>query len=67
VKPATIFGAEDRFLNWIAESLDRLPAFPLLNGGSALVQPVFVLDVSKALFQIVNVRSVSSVSFANLW
>ena len=54
VKPATVFGAEDRFLNWIGEALGRMPFFPLLQGGEARVQPVFVDDVSKALFAIVN-------------
>ncbi len=53
VKPSNIFGAEDRFLNWIAETSDRLPIFPLINGGSALVQPVYAPDVGKALMQIV--------------
>lgn len=54
VKPATIFGAEDRFLNWIGESLSRLPFFPLLDGGNAVCQPVYGPDVGKALFHIVN-------------
>ena len=54
VKPATIFGAEDRFLNWIAEACDRLPVFPLINSGATLVQPVYSLDVGKALMAIVN-------------
>jgi NADH dehydrogenase (ubiquinone) 1 alpha subcomplex subunit 9 len=40
VKPATVFGAEDRFLNWIAQTLTTYPAFPLLHGGEQLVQPV---------------------------
>jgi len=54
VKPAHVFGAEDRFLNWIAEACDRLPVFPLINGGTTLVQPVFSNDVGKALMTIVN-------------
>lgn len=54
VKPAHIFGAEDRFLNWIAEACDRLPVFPLINGGRQLVQPVFSNDVGKALMTLVN-------------
>ena len=54
VKPATIFGHEDRFLNWIAEGLERLPAFPLLNGGSALTQPVYSLDVAEAIMHIIK-------------
>lgn len=55
VKPATIFGPEDRFLNWMAEAKSRLPYFPLLNNGSTLVQPVYAHDVGKALHAIVEV------------
>ena len=54
VKPATVFGAEDRFLNMIGEVNERLPAFPLINNGETLTQPVYAVDVGKALFQIVN-------------
>lgn len=54
VKPSTIFGHEDRFLNWIAETTSRLPFFPLINGGSTLVQPVHAEDVGKALMAIVE-------------
>ena len=53
VKPATLFGHEDRFLNWTAETMSRLPYFPLLNNGSNLVQPVHCVDVSKALMQMI--------------
>lgn len=52
VKPATVFGAEDRFLNWIGDSVHRIPAFPLLNGGQTVIQPVFANDVAKALMNI---------------
>ena len=56
VKPATMFGAEDRFLNWIAEGLARLPYYlPLVDGGETLVQPVFAQDVAKAIMAIVDV------------
>lgn len=54
VKPATVFGHEDRFLNWIAEGLERLPAFPLLNNGSALTQPVYSQDVSAAIMAMIK-------------
>lgn len=53
VKPATVFGAEDRFLNWIAEAAKMLPVFPLINNGASLVQPVYAVDVGKALMNIV--------------
>lgn len=54
VRPATTFGPEDRFLNWIAETADRLPFMPILNEGKTLVQPVSSVDVAKGLMAIVN-------------
>jgi len=54
VKPATIFGPEDRFLTWIAEAITRMRYFPLLNNGSTLVQPVYAHDVGKALHTLVQ-------------
>lgn len=54
VKPATIFGPEDRFLNWIAQTNHRFPFFPLLNNGQTLVQPIHSIDVGKALMAIVD-------------
>lgn len=54
VRPATIFGPEDRFLNWIAESNVRLPILPLINNGENVLQPVYVADVAKALFELVK-------------
>lgn len=55
VKLNTVFGPEDRFLNLIAETTKRLPFFPLLNGGSNVVQPIYVADVGKGLHQLVQV------------
>ena len=59
VRPATVFGAEDRFLNWIAEGSCRMPFFPLINDGNALVQPVYCGDVGKALMNITYVSHVA--------
>lgn len=55
VKPATVFGPEDRFLNWIAQTTSSLPFFPLINNGETLVQPISCSDVGKALMAIVDV------------
>ena len=54
VKPATVFGFEDRFLNWIAEANKRLPFMPLLDNGRALVQPVYCVDIAKAMMVLVR-------------
>ena len=55
MRPATVFGSEDRFLNWIAEATTKLPFFPLINSGRNLVQPVYANDVGKALAELVKV------------
>lgn len=54
VRPATVFGPEDRFLNWIGDSLEQFGAFPLLDGGEALVQPVYAVDVAQAMMTMVH-------------
>ena len=56
-----MFGAEDRFLNWIAEGSCRMPFFPLINDGNALVQPIYSGDVGKALMNITYVSYHSTV------
>lgn len=58
VKPATMFGHEDRFLNWIAETTSKLGFFPLIEGGQTLVQPIHAVDVAKALMAIVKVSCI---------
>lgn len=55
VKLATVFGPEDRFLNWIAEASDKLPFFPVINNGSNLVQPIYANDVAKGIMEILKV------------
>ncbi len=54
VKPATVFGSEDKFLNSIADLNTQMPIFPIVNNGDTLTQPVYAIDVGKALFNIVQ-------------
>eukprot|EP01038_Epipyxis_sp_PR26KG_P004571 gene4571-6444_t len=54
VKPATVFGAEDRFLNRIGYRLKRHWWHQIIDGGSNLLQPVYVNDVAKAVFNIIT-------------
>eukprot|EP00602_Paraphysomonas_sp_CaronLab_P005535 CAMPEP_0185025088 /NCGR_PEP_ID=MMETSP1103-20130426/8182_1 /TAXON_ID=36769 /ORGANISM="Paraphysomonas bandaiensis, Strain Caron Lab Isolate" /LENGTH=381 /DNA_ID=CAMNT_0027558209 /DNA_START=57 /DNA_END=1202 /DNA_ORIENTATION=+ len=54
VRPATVFGPEDRFLNDIATSLLARPNFGLVNRGVNTVQPVFAVDVAVAVNRIIN-------------
>jgi len=54
VRPSIMFGPEDRFLNWFATAAEKYPFVPLVNGGSPLVQPVYVQDVAKAVALVVQ-------------
>lgn len=47
VRPTDMFGAEDRFLQRMADSVLLRPVIPMAGGGDARVQPVFVVDVAK--------------------
>lgn len=52
VRSNVIYGEEDRLLNWYASQIQLFPFVPLVNEGKAQVQPVYVLDVAKALATI---------------
>lgn len=52
VRPADIFGAEDRFLNLFARLQQLLHRVPVVQDGARRVQPVYVEDVAEALFRI---------------
>lgn len=54
VRPSQMFGHEDRLLNWFALLAARLPAVPLFEGGHALTQPVYAVNVAEAIQKIVD-------------
>lgn len=47
LRPATVFGREDQFINRFAGMIARLPVVPVLRAG-ARFQPVFAGDVARA-------------------
>ncbi|KAK4536070.1 hypothetical protein CDCA_CDCA07G2095 [Cyanidium caldarium] len=49
MRPADVFGPEDRFLTRIADMLQHWPFYPLIKQGAARVQPVWVDDVARAI------------------
>ena len=67
VRPAKVFGHEDRFLNAYAYWGRRLGYFPVIDDGSALIQPVYASDVGKALMTIIRVRYYNYASCYNPW
>lgn len=54
VRPSQMFGHEDRLLNWFANAAVRLPVVPMLDGGHALTQPVYAVNVADAIQKIVD-------------
>ena len=48
IRPSVIFGAEDRFLNLFAQLQRMAPVLPLA-GGRTRFQPVWVVDVARAV------------------
>jgi len=54
VRPAQLFGPEDKFLNWFANVAGRYPVVPLIDGGHALTQPVYMADVAHTIARIVD-------------
>ena len=51
LRPATMFGDEDKFLNRIAKLSQTMPLYPIIEGGTTRQQPVFMDDVAEAVFR----------------
>lgn len=49
IRPATMWGSEDRFLVRMAEEISKLPVVPVAGLGDALLQPVWVNDVASVV------------------
>lgn len=52
VRPADVFGPEDRFLNLFAQMYNLFPRPILVDGGNARVQPLYVNDLAQAIYKI---------------
>lgn len=52
VRPSDVFGPEDRFLNLFAKMYYAFPRLPLVDGGKARVQPLYVQDLAQAIANI---------------
>ena len=53
LRPTTVFGAEDKFLNWIATIGEKFAALPTVNDGKQRIAPIFVQDVARAVLSCV--------------
>jgi uncharacterized protein YbjT (DUF2867 family) len=53
LRPGVVFGPEDDFFNKFA-GMERLyPLMPLIGGGKTQLQPVYVGDIAKAVYNII--------------
>lgn len=52
VRPAVMFGPNDRFLVPLTNMLRTLPAFPMFGHGETRLQPAYVGDVAEAVARI---------------
>ena len=53
LRPSTVFGREDRFVNRFAQMIARTPVVPVLRAG-ARFQPVFVADLADAVAAVLR-------------
>lgn len=54
VRPNTLYGEEDRFLNLYALAAKMLPMVPLIDGGRSVVSPVYVGDAALGIATIAD-------------
>lgn len=54
LRPSVVFGPEDNFFNRFASLARLAPALPLIGGGKTRMQPVYVLDVAKAVVGVLD-------------
>lgn len=52
IRPTQLFGRQDRLLNWFARMQQGYRMIPLVDGGKALTQPVWVGDVAKTILRV---------------
>ena len=54
VRPADLFGPDDRLINHYAVAAKAFPVLPLANGGTAKLQPVYARDVAEVIRRCVE-------------
>jgi uncharacterized protein YbjT (DUF2867 family) len=54
IRPAVLFGLDDRFLNTLIKLLRRLPIYPIFGRGETRLQPADVEDVAEAVARVMQ-------------
>lgn len=54
VRPTQLFGTEDKLLHYFANMAKMYRMIPVINDGQSLTQPVWVVDVAKAIHRITD-------------
>ncbi|MFZ1895508.1 MAG: complex I NDUFA9 subunit family protein [Rhodoplanes sp.] len=54
IRPAVMFGLDDRFLNTLIKPLCRLPIYPMFGWGETRLQPADVEDVAEAVAMVMQ-------------
>lgn len=54
IRPTQLYGTEDRLLNWFPTMSHIYRCMPLIDGGEALTQPVYVGDVAKTILHVID-------------
>jgi len=54
IRPSIIFGVEDQFFNLFAGMSRFSPILPLIGGGVSKFQPIYVVDVAKAILAVLQ-------------
>jgi len=63
MRPSVMFGPEDHFTNRFAALARISPMLPLVGGGEARLQPVFVGDVATAIAEAVDGKAQASATY----
>lgn len=54
IRPTQLYGTEDRLLNWFPTMAHIYRMNPLIDGGKALTQPVYVGDVARTILRVAD-------------
>ena len=54
VRPSTVYGEEDNFINLFGKMAKILPFLPLIKKGKTKFQPIYINDLSLFIFNLLN-------------